>query len=69
MSGSLRRLLVAKRDLENARAALDQLVHRLRDGGPSMTREQIRERAEYAAEKLNKVVPRSILRDGEQSCA
>ena len=62
MTGSLRRLLQTTRDLDNARAALDMLAHRLRDGGPDMTREQIRARVEYAAEQINKVAPRSMFR-------
>lgn len=62
MAGSLRRVLRTTRDLENARGALDMLAHRLREGGPSMTRAEIRERVMYAAEKINEVVPRSMLR-------
>mgnify|MGYP000019338085 CR=1 FL=1 len=63
MAGSLRRLVVTKRDLENARAALDRLAHRLRDGGPEMTRTEIREQVQYAAEKINGLAPRSITRE------
>ena len=65
MAGSLRRVLKTKRALEDARAALDMLGHRLREDGPSMTREQIRERVLYAANKVNDVVPRSIIRDDQ----
>lgn len=54
----------AMRALENARAALDMLAQRLRENGPDMTRGQIRERVLYAAEQINKVVPRSMLRGG-----
>ena len=61
----LQRMLKSKRALEDARAALDMLSHRLRDGGPEMTRAQIRERVEYAANKVNEVVPRSMLRGAE----
>lgn len=62
MQGSVRRVLKAKRELENARAALDMLAHRLREGGPAMTRDEIRERVIYAAEKINAYAPRSPLR-------
>lgn len=62
MSGSLRKMLRVKRDIENARSVLDLLAHRLRDGGPEMTREQIRDRVKQAAGFLNEVAPRSILR-------
>ena len=65
MAGSLRRVLKTKRALEDARAALDMLGHRLREDGPSMTREQIRERVLYAANKVNDVVPSSIIRDDQ----
>lgn len=59
---SLRKLLKSRRDLEDARAALDLLAHRLRDDGPETPREEIRKRVMYAAEKINSIVPRSILR-------
>ena len=62
LAGSLRRLLKSERDLTDARAALDQLAHRLRDGGPETSREEIRKRVQYAAEKINSIVPRSPLR-------
>ena len=65
MAGEVRRILRVTRDLTDARAALDMLAHRLRDGGPKMTRAEIRERVAYAAEKINAVVPRSIVRDEE----
>lgn len=48
--------------LANARAALDRLAHRLRDGGPETSREHIRNEVLYAAGILNEFVPRSILR-------
>lgn len=48
--------------LANARAALDRLTNRLRDGGPEMTRQQIRDEVAYAAGILNEFVPRTILR-------
>lgn len=62
MAGSLRRLLKSERDLVDARAALDQLAWRLRDDGPETSREEIRKRIMYAAEKINSLVPRSPLR-------
>lgn len=49
-------------DLLNARACLDRLANRLRDGGPEMTRSEIREQVEYAARLVNQYAPRSILR-------
>lgn len=49
-------------NLFNARAALDRLAHRLRDGGPEMSREEIRTQVEYAAKIVNEYAPRSILR-------
>lgn len=49
-------------DLIDARMALDMMVHRLRDGGPEMSRQDIRERATFAVEKINGIVPRSFLR-------
>lgn len=61
-TGGLRRVLKSKREIENARAALDKLAYRLREGGPAMTRPQIRELVEYAAEQINMVAPRSIVR-------
>lgn len=48
--------------LIDARAGLDMLAHRLRDGGPETPREQIRERVVFAADKINAIVPRSFLR-------
>lgn len=50
------------RDLVDARTALDMLAHRLRDGGPETSREDIRKRVQFAAEKINSIVPRSPLR-------
>jgi len=49
-------------DLIDARMALDMLAHRLRDGGPETSRQDIRERVQFAAEKINGIVPRSFLR-------
>lgn len=50
------------RDLIDARMALDMLAHRLRNGGPETSREEIRKRVMFAAEKINEIVPRSPLR-------
>lgn len=61
---AIRRLLRNTRALTDARMALDMLAHRLREGGPEMSRADIRERVVYAAEKVNGVVPRSPLREG-----
>ena len=63
----LRRLLRTKRNVEEARMIIDMLVHRLRDGGPTTPREEIRRRLEIASEKLNEVAPRSILREPGQT--
>lgn len=63
MSGSFRRVIRTTRLLQEARMIMDMLGHRLREGGPEMTRDEIRTRVLLAAEKLNGVVPRSILRD------
>lgn len=49
-------------DLLNARAALDRLAHKLRDGGPDIPRADIRRQVEYAARIINEYAPRSILR-------
>lgn len=57
-----RRVLRSTRRLTDARMALGMLHHRLRDGGPSMTREQIRERVKFAFDILNEIVPASPLR-------
>ena len=65
MAGNLRRVLRTTRDLTDARMALDLLAHRLRDGGPETSREEIRKRVLYAAEKINGIVPRSPLRDSD----
>ena len=55
--------LSSMRLLKEARMILDMLSHRLRcDGGPSMTREEIKSRVDVAVEKINQVAPRSILR-------
>lgn len=48
--------------LIDARMALDMLVHRLRDGGPETSREDLRKRMMFAADKINEIVPRSPLR-------
>lgn len=61
----LRRVLRTTRLMTDARAILDMLGHRLREDGPKMTRAEIRERVLLAAEKLNQIVPRSPLREGE----
>lgn len=50
------------RDLIDARMALDVLAHRLREGGPETSRDEIRKRVAFAAEKINGIVPRSPLR-------
>jgi hypothetical protein len=63
MAGSLGRMLGVKKKVHEARMILDMLAHRLRDGGPAMTREQIRERVEQASVRLNDLAPRTILRD------
>lgn len=49
-------------DLINARVALDMLAHRMRDGGPETSREEIRKRVTLAAGWINNIVPRSPLR-------
>ena len=49
-------------NLINARLDLDVLTHRLRDGGPETSREDIRKRVSQAAEWINEIVPRSPLR-------
>lgn len=54
--------LSSMRLLKEARMILDMLSHLLRDGGPSMTREEIKSRVDVAVEKINQVAPRSILR-------
>lgn len=58
-----RRLLEEERMrlLEEARMILDMLSHLLRDGGPSMTRKEIKSRVDVAVEKINQVAPRTIL--------
>lgn len=48
--------------LIDARAALDRLAHRARDGGPETPREEVRKWAMFAADKINQIVPRSSLR-------
>lgn len=48
--------------LIDARAALDRLAHRARDGGPEMPRDEVRKWAMFAADKINEIVPRSPLR-------
>jgi hypothetical protein len=62
-----RRLLRTKRKLEDARAMLDMLAHRLRDDGPEMSRKEIRDRVTKAAGWLNEIQPRSPLRDEQTS--
>lgn len=62
-----RRLLRTTRLLTDARMSLDMLAHRLRDGGPEMSREQMLERVQFAAGKINEVVPRSPLRDENET--
>lgn len=57
-----RRVLRSLRLMEEARMILDMLDNRLRDGGPEMSREEIRERVKLAAEKINQLAPRSPLR-------
>lgn len=49
-------------NLINARMGLDMLAHRLRDGGPETSREDIRKRVSQAAEWINEIAPRSPLR-------
>lgn len=49
-------------NLVNARTCLDMLTHRLRDGGPETSREEIRKRVSQAGEWINEIVPRSPLR-------
>lgn len=63
LTGSLGRMLNSKRTLEEARMILDMLENRLREGGPEMSRAEIRERVRLAAGKINQLAPRSILRD------
>lgn len=58
-----RRVIRSMRLMEEARMILDMLSHRLREGGPKMTREEIKKRVDAAAEKINQLAPRSILRD------
>lgn len=48
--------------LIDARAALDRLAHRAREGGPETPRDEVRKWAMFAAEKINAIVPRSPLR-------
>lgn len=50
------------RNLINARMGLDMLAHRLREGGPETSREDIRARVSQCAEWINEIVPRSPLR-------
>ncbi len=57
-----RRVLRSLRLMEEARMILDMLDNRLRDGGPEMSREEIRERVKLASEKINQLAPRSPLR-------
>lgn len=57
-----RRVMRSMRLMEESRMILDMLGHRLRDGGPEMSREEIRERVILAAEKINQLAPRSPLR-------
>lgn len=57
-----RRVIRSMRLMDDARAILDQLSHRLRDGGPHMTRDEIKQRVDAAAEKINQLAPRSITR-------
>lgn len=61
-----RRVLRSIRLMQEARMILDMLSNRLRDGGPEMTRAQIKERVDMAAEKINQLAPRSPLRNSEE---
>ena len=58
-------MLNSKRTLEEARMILDMLDNRLREGGPEMSRAEIRERVRLAVGKINELAPRSILRGDE----
>ena len=53
MAGDFRQLVRNMRKLNDAQMALGMLANRLRDGGPEMSREEIRERLKVAIDKLN----------------
>jgi hypothetical protein len=58
-------VLRTTRKLTDARMALGMLHHRLREGGPTMTRAEMRERVKFAFDILNEIVPASPLRDAQ----
>lgn len=62
MAGNFRRLIRNLRKLDDAQIALNMLSHRLRDGGPEMSRSEIKERVDVAIAKLNEFRPQSPLR-------
>ena len=58
-------MIRSMRLMEEARMILDMLSSRLRDGGPQMTREEIKQRVDMAAEKISQLAPRSPLRESK----